>query len=297
MSRYLLIGALLALATTTPTRANAWEYTYYPAPDTMWAFVPEAGSYWIYEDALSNATDTVVVLRTHSRIGGWTTWIPCPISRDYQFIGVYMSHTYSDDTLAYEFYSTGFLTVQLTAPGALIGRGGLDIQTAILDSTAYLMDSMLVGGATYYHIYGKESVQLKYLNNRLADIYVVPNVGIVRRRFYNQAGGLQHDWQLTAYQFDSVGWDVLNVPQPTHEANVQLYPNPTANAAQLTLAEPARENLQLILIDSRGQLVQQDQIMRGAASARLPVDKLPRATYFVIIRGREFRLTKKLVVQ
>ncbi|NOT90658.1 GEVED domain-containing protein [Ferruginibacter sp.] len=76
-----------------------------------------------------------------------------------------------------------------------------------------------------------------------------------------------------------------------------LYPNPAIYNVSIALNESTKEDLQLKVTNQLGQVVRSTRLIKGAYLTKMDISGLPSGIYTVIVTGKEFVQTKKLIVK
>lgn len=190
------------------------------------------------------------------------------------------------------------LTQKLAAQGPVITR----IETS---SRSFSGNSCLIAGAgTRVTIYGRNFIHpsLVYINNVLqTNILLISNQQIVFYMSMLATGFLEVRNQFGIARFCT--WsgvdDPVSVKQEPNAINMDIYPNPSNNTAQVRYYLAQAGFVSIKIFDAQGKFLQTDveEVQQaGIYNLQLNLKALPSGTYTLVTEINRLRTTKPFVI-
>jgi len=115
--------------------------------------------------------------------------------------------------------------------------------------------------------------------------------------------GLNQQGALLAFTYPKASIDVMQFdPEgkmlfPPKGLQVFVFPNPAVEQVTVQLSESIKEQIDVFLTDEKGNLLITSCIPQGSIFTCLPVDALPRGSYYVHIKFKDKQYLEKLLLK
>ena len=164
--------------------------------------------------------------------------------------------------------------VETLSDGSIIVNG--TVEKYGTDKSAFILKLNANGDSLWTKTYRFTNSNIS--RSQLNDLMICDDGGFLGVGFYSpQAGAVSSAWMFKTDANGTIGWDTST---PLSASRPKVWPNPATKFVHIEFADKPKQDAELKVYNSLGQLVLQDKIIKGKQTFRLDVRRFPSGVYF-----------------